>query len=236
MKQSTFTLNFFILGILFIILAQFDSFFPALIVKAMIIPALMLYYHSRVKKSYSTFHRLVMTGLFFSWLGDVLLQFSNKRVELYFSAETYFLFGLAAFLLTQVFYSLAFIQPKGLNTVFNKRIYQLLLVLAYGGLLIWFLYNKIDQEYKLPVILYAIVIHVMLITALNRYGKVNGVSFMLVGIGAMLFVLSDSMIAVNRFYHSFDFARIFIMVSYVIAQYLIVIGCLRQDLSEEKAG
>lgn len=234
MKQTTFTLYFFALGIIFIILEQFDSFFPALIVKALIIPALMLYYHSKVKSSYSGFHRLVMMGLFFSWLGNILLQFSNQQVELYFSTENYFLFGLAAFLLTKVFYSLAFLNPRGLNTVFNKRIYQSVLVLAYGGLLMWFLYNKIEEEYKLPVILYAIVIHTMLITALNRYGKVNGVSFMLVSFGAMFFVLSDSMIAVNRFHHNFEFARIFIMVSYVLAQYLIVIGCLRQELLDEK--
>jgi uncharacterized membrane protein YhhN len=246
MKQTTFTLYFFTIGIIFIILEQFDSFFPALVVKALIIPALMLYYHSRIRKSYSGFHLLIMIGLFFSWLGDILLQFSNQGVEFYYSAETYFLFGLAAFFLTQVFYSLAFLKPKGRNTLFNKRIYQLILVLGYGGLLMWFLYNKIEAEYKLPVILYAIVIHTMLITALNRYGKVNGVSYMLVVFGAMFFVLSDSMIAVNRFVLSdsmiidnglqtnLKFARIFIMVTYVVAQYLIVIGCLRQNISEEK--
>jgi uncharacterized membrane protein YhhN len=233
MKQTTFTLYFFAIGILFIILEQLDSFYPALLVKGMIIPALMFYYHSQIRKSYTAFHRLVMTGLFFSWLGDILLQFSNEKVEFYFSAETYFLFGLSSFLLTQVFYTLAFLKPKGQNTLFNKRIYQLFLVLGYGGLLMWFLYNRIDQEYKLPVVLYAVVIHTMLITALNRYGKVNGVSFMLVVFGALFFVLSDSMIAVNRFHHKFEFARIFIMVSYVVAQYLIAIGCLRQDLTEE---
>jgi len=233
-KQATFSLYFFSLGILFIILEHLNNFLPALIVKSLIIPALMLYYHLNIRKSYTSFHRLMMIGLFFSWLGDVLLQFANDNVDLYFDSESYFLFGLAAFLGTQVFYFLAFIRPKGANLIFSKRIYQLVMVLGYGFLLLWFLYNKIPVDMRLPVIVYAIVIHAMLAAALNRYGKVNGVSYMLIALGALMFVLSDSMIAVTKFHQKIDFARIIIMISYIVAQYLIIMGAIKQDSSQEK--
>ena len=55
MKQSTFTLYYFSIGLIFLILEQFHSFLPALIAKALIIPSLMLYYHYRAKGSYSFF-------------------------------------------------------------------------------------------------------------------------------------------------------------------------------------
>jgi uncharacterized membrane protein YhhN len=198
----------------------------------MIIPALMIYYHSKAKNAYTIFHRLIMVGLLFSWFGDILLHFSNEHVEVYFNAENYFLMGLSAFLLTQFFYAVAFSLRKGKNTIFNRRIYQLVLLVLYGAGMIWFLYNKLITDagnYRVPVIVYTLVILVMLGAALNRYGKVNGVSYMLVALGAFLFVLSDSMLAINRFYENFDFARIFIMGSYVMAQYFIAIGCLRRD-------
>lgn len=210
----------------------FDHFYPALIAKGLIMPILIVYYHLEIKGKYTSFHRIMMLGFFFAWMGDLLLQFSNNGKSLFFSADSFFIFGIAAFLLTQVFYSIAFSLPKGKNTIFSTRIYQMVLVLAYGFLLMWLLYNKLG-DMKLPVIIYAVVIHVMLITALNRYGKVNGVSYIVVVIGALLFVASDSMIAINKFLERFDFARILIMSTYAIAQYLIAIGSLKQDLKTE---
>jgi uncharacterized membrane protein YhhN len=73
----------------------------------------------------------------------------------------------------------------------------------------------------------------MLAAALNRYGKVNGLSYILVVIGAILFVASDSMIAINRFIEKFDFARVLTMACYITAQYLIVVGSIRQDQSKK---
>lgn len=233
MKQSFFAILFFLAGIIFIVLEKLerlDLFYPSLVVKALIIPILMVYYHSVARSKYTLFHRLMMTGFFFSWLGDILLQFANEDRGLYFDPETFFMFGLAGFLITQVCYTIAFNIPRGKNTILTSRIYQLLLVLGYGFLLMWLLYNKLG-DFRIPVIIYAIVIHLMLISALNRYGKVNGVSYIVVVIGALLFVASDSMIAINRFIERFDFARILIMSTYIIAQYLIAIGSLRQDFN-----
>lgn len=238
MKQSSFTIYYFSIGILFIILEKFThSFYPEIIVKALIIPGLMIYYHSIVNGKYSVFHRLMMAGFFFSWLGDILLQLSNGEKDFGFAPEYFFMLGLVAFLFTQVFYMLAFSTNQGKNTIFTRRIYQLILIIGYGGLLLWLLYNKLvtpEGNFRIPVIIYTAVILAMLASALNRYGKVNGVSYILVSIGAILFVASDSMIAINRFIEKFDFAKILIMSSYIIGQYLIAIGCLKQDFPGEK--
>ena len=234
MKQSTFSLWYFSIGILFIILEQFNSFLPALIAKALMIPSLMWYFRSKIQGDPDLLQKFILAGLFFSWLGDLLLQFSNMEESPFLDKESWFLLGIGAYFLTQVLYTVAFTLPKGKNTIFRRRIYQLFLVTAYGFLIIWLIYNRLGN-FRVPVIIYGVAILTMLTAALNRYGKVNGVSYMLVAIGALVFVFSDTMIAITHFYEKIDFARIFIMVTYVAAQYLIAAGCLRQDINGDSA-
>ena len=229
MKQQSFIFYYYSQGILLIILENLHTFIPSLIVKAILMPSLIIFYHSHIKGNYNLLHRLVMAGLGFSWLGDISLQFANEEQGFLLSANNMFILGLSAFLITQVFYIIAFSLPGGKNTVLTSRIYQTILVIAYGFVLIWYLYYSLG-DMKFPVILYAGIILLMLLSALNRYGKVNGVSYMLVVIGALFFVISDSIIAINRFHMKFDFAKTLIMITYITAQYLIIMGCIRQDI------
>ncbi len=228
MKNPGFTVYYFALGIVFFILEHYKLFYPAMIVRAMIIPVLMVYYHFQVKERYYLLHALVLSGLFFSGLGDFLVYLSDNKIGLSLDKEMFFLTGLGFFLLTQLLYIIAFSLPRGRNPIFNRRIYLLFLVIGYGVLMIWLLYRGLG-DIRIPVIIYAAVILLMLLAAFNRHGKVNGVSYMLVVFGASFFVLSDSMVAVNRFYQKFDFARILTMSTYLIAQYLIAMGCIKQD-------
>lgn len=48
----------------------------------------------------------------------------------------------------------------------------------------------------------------------------------------LLFVFSDSLIAVNRFAWSFDAARAIIMSTYLAAQFFIVYGILKEPESQ----
>jgi uncharacterized membrane protein YhhN len=81
---------------------------------------------------------------------------------------------------------------------------------------------------RIPVIIYAAVILTMLSGAINRLEKVNRKSYYLVLAGAILFVISDSSIAVNKFSHQFESSGIVIMSTYIVAQYLIVAGYISQ--------
>ena len=99
--------------------------------------------------------------------------------------------------------------------------------IAYGVFILWLLWEGLG-DMMMPVTAYCGVILTMLLAAINRRGKVNAQSFQLVLFGAMLFVISDSMIAINKFHQPFELARVTIMTSYITAQYLIAIGCVRQ--------
>jgi len=62
--------------------------------------------------------------------------------------------------------------------------------------------------------------------ALNRKDRVNSRSYLLVFIGSVIFVLSDSMIALDKFYRDIPLAGFLIMLTYISAQYLIMRGLL----------
>ena len=100
-------------------------------------------------------------------------------------------------------------------------------VIIYGVVLVSYLYSDLN-DMRLPVILYAIVILTMLTGAINRIDKVKKGSYYLVLFGAILFVISDSSIAVNKFSHHFESSGFVIMSTYIVAQYLIVTGYIYQ--------
>jgi uncharacterized membrane protein YhhN len=83
---------------------------------------------------------------------------------------------------------------------------------------------------RIPVIIYAVVILTMLAGAINRIEKVNRQSCIMVLAGAILFVISDSAIAVNKFSYQFESSEIVVMSTYVLAQFLIIKGYIRQSV------
>jgi uncharacterized membrane protein YhhN len=159
--------------------------------------------------------RLVIAGLFFSFLGDVFLL-----------RDDYFIPGLICFLLTHILYAVYFIKTANKNGWYLKKQPLLLLpVFAYSTSLVWLLYPGLKQL-TVPVTIYAFIISVMMATCINLYKQINRSAYTYFFTGACFFVLSDSLLAVDKFYQSFSFAGIIIMVTYVLAQYLIVKGSI----------
>ena len=66
----------------------------------------------------------------------------------------------------------------------------------------------------------------MVLNALFRYGRTTSASFWMVFFGALLFMASDSLLAVNKFMMPIYHAHIWIMLTYISAQFLIVDGLL----------
>lgn len=81
-----------------------------------------------------------------------------------------------------------------------------------------------------PIItIYAVSLILMSMMALNRSGRVGERSFKLVFIGSLLLLLSDSMIAFNKFHSEIPLAGFLIMLSYIAAQYLIMRGLILEE-------
>lgn len=220
MNTRSLSTIYFSIGIIFIALETIEFTWPAIVVKTLIIPVLVFMYYHLIRNQMNAFHRMILSAFIFSWLGDVTLQLQKFY-------DLFFMIGLCCFLVAQVLYLTAFFSTPGRNVLFFRKVYLILPVLVYGVVLLYFLYDGLG-DMRIPVIIYAAVILTMLAAALNRQDKVNRQSYILVLIGAVLFVLSDSMIAIDKFAYPFLLARVAIMTTYVTAQYLIAVGCLKQ--------
>ena len=74
----------------------------------------------------------------------------------------------------------------------------------------------------------------MLLLALHMLFIKNKEAGKLMMLGALLFVASDSILAINKFYQPFEMAGIYIMLTYGLAQLLITVGAARYILSISK--
>ena len=98
------------------------------------------------------------------------------------------------------------------------------ILLAGTGLMV-VLYPVLGNM-KIPVMVYSIVLMLMAAYALLRVGRTSRASFVWVFIGALLFMISDSLLAINKFYSAFAFANVAVMMTYINAQFMIVRGVL----------
>lgn len=185
------------------------------IAKPLLIPCLVLLIYAANRRV--TGKAIIVIGLFFSWLGDVFLLFENRN-------PLFFIFGLASFFITHLCYIIYFLStnPTAPSYIKKHPIF-ILLTLCYGAGLVWVLFPFLGTL-KIPVIAYAAVICCMLLCSIHIYLSVPTPNNQYFIAGALLFVLSDSLLAVNKFYQPIPLAGIWIMLSYCAAQYLIVLG------------
>ena len=186
--------------------------------KPLIVISLIVFFLINSKHLRSNIRMLTILALGFSVLGDVLLLFVSV-------SEYFFISGLIAFLIAHIFYYLVFLKHRDKS----KKPYgfiALLLVYAFG--LFWFLKSGLNAL-LIPVILYMLVILAMATSAFLRDKKVGANSYNLVFFGALIFMVSDSLLAFNKFYLPFSLADFSIMFTYALAQLLIVKGLIIQS-------
>lgn len=192
-----------------------DSFFLNLVFKPLIVSVLLLYLFVSKEATRPSYAQYAVAGLCFSLFGDVLLIFQQFN-------SLFFIAGLVSFLLAHLFFIVYYIRSSGKASVQKLNIKPLLILLfgLYGIGFCAILFPWLGAL-RLPVFAYAAVLVVMTIFALNRFGKVSPGNFRMVMTAALLFTLSDSLLAVNKFVHPLPLAGIWIMSTYAVAQYLI---------------
>ena len=208
--------------------------------KCLLMLVLGAFYIQSVAGKWNKVHKLLITAIFFSWVGDMALMFvsntgANQKVMGVTKAPGYFLLGLGAFLVAHLLYILAFtfVEDKKARALLSQKIWIVTPLLVYfSGLLsilIPTIYkSEINRPILIPVLFYSTAIGIMVILSINRYKRVNDTSFIMVFAGAVLFMLSDSILAINKFVFPFAASGILLMPLYIGGQYLIAKGCLAQ--------
>lgn len=217
-KTTLLTTLFWLLTLVDVIAVGYSINSIHFLAKPLLMPVLILLLLNN--KTGSTTKWWLFTGLFFSFLGDVFLLYEYKNA-------LFFIFGLAAFLLTHICYIIYFIKIKSLQvSLLSEQPWLAALVIAYGCGLVLLLYPGLGAL-KIPVMLYAAVICCMLVFSLHVFYKVGRPANVYFVAGATLFVVSDSLLAVNKFLSPFPMAGVLIMLTYCAAQFSIVKGFIQ---------
>ncbi len=223
MKTKLFSFIFALVFIVQLYAETAGNMFLLQFSKPLIVISLMVWLYSSTNLK-GRFHKRIFTGLIFALAGDVLLMLQTGR-------PMFFIYGLIAFLLCHIFYIRAFTLDHRSNpkhrTPYFLWIVGVFAIFCSG--LFFYLQPKLGAM-QFPVLMYAIIITVMALMAVNRYGKVNIFSFKLILYGALFFLLSDIVLAINKFTQTIPQAGVLIIATYMIAQYLVVYGTVVREL------
>ena len=194
---------FFCFAILFILTLNIRPFPFVYIIKAVPVLSLAFFVFIEVPEVRG---RLIGMGLIFSGLGDILLELDRG---------SYFLYGLGAFLVTHLFYVSAFFRKPRFH---GPRAFIALAIILYCAVMGYLLFPNLG-EMLVPVAAY-----LCFIMAMGLSATLGASNSYIVIVGACLFILSDSILAVNRFIIPVSFSSFWIMISYYSAQFLIATG------------
>jgi uncharacterized membrane protein YhhN len=151
----------------------------------------------------------IVIGLAFSLAGDVFLMLPGDR----------FIAGLVAFLLAHIAYIVAFTTGAPLGTA----PWLLLPVALVAAVVLRVLWPGLGRL-KAPVTIYVVVIVVMTWTALARALALPSTATLVAAVGAVLFLASDAILALNRFGKPFRAGRALNLATYFAGQWLIALS------------
>ncbi|MFZ1705013.1 MAG: lysoplasmalogenase [Saprospiraceae bacterium] len=200
----------FSLFFLFIVAAHVASMLHfhdyIVVTKPLIVASLIGFYISTEQKQ----QNMVLLGLIFALFGDIFLLFDH---------ESFFLLGLISFLLMQWCYIAIFKKDK--ESITRKKVVFIGILTVFAlGMLIYLWPHLGDM--KIHVGLYIFSIVTMAIFSMLRKSSLP--AYREVVLGAILFLISDTILAINKFVADIVLADYWIMATYIAAQYLIIVG------------
>ena len=155
----------------------------------------------------------LIVGLIFGMGGDVLLIGHKK-----------FLLGLVSFLFGHIVYIIVFLGTINSFTAFE--LWYILLILPYAIIAIFIFKNLKEDLGKMfiPTLVYMLIIMFMSLSALLIALMVTITGGWITYFGSILFVLSDAILAWNKFHKKVAHAQFWILSTYIIGQFLIALG------------
>jgi len=179
------------------------------VTKGLLVPLVMAVY------IFGTDHvlLLIILALVLGWAGDIsLIKITNIP---------FFRMGLASFLAGHICYIIAMLRY---TTPLNVPV--LLISLAAAAAMGFGIYKFVrpSKEMKLPAIVYEIVILTMAVSALQLYVVNGSTHSLLVFLGSLCFLASDTMLAFFTFGKNTKYGDFLVMLTYISAQTLIAVG------------
>ena len=185
-----------------------------MVAKPMIIGSLLGFYIGNVVKQSPIF----IMAMVFALIGDVFLLFE---------AESFFMIGLFSFLLMQLLYTVEF--HKDITANLKARWLPAALIYLVGFVFLMLMWNNLGSL-KWHVMIYTIVITTMGVMAWMRKREI--IWYREVIVGVLMFLLSDTWLGLSKFgIIGNNHSGLIVIVTYMLAQYLIVRGIVERDVS-----
>jgi len=222
--KKTIWITLFLLVLLVNLIAVYsNSESLQFITKPLLMPLLAIYLLLRTNTNNSNLKGWIFLALFFSWAGDMFLLFEER-------SSNFFLWGLSAFFVAQVCY-IVFFHNIRMREYIRGNALLLLLVIVYYSVLISVLSPYLGKM-TLAVRIYGVVLSFMVMLAMHTMLGKNKRAALWMTMGAILFVVSDSLLAFNKFFAAFNNAGLIIMLTYGLAQLFITEGAVKYINSE----
>lgn len=216
MKTAALLKIYIVVGFIYLTLLLLGNDAGAWFIKPVLLPSLIAAVAASQK--FPT-KNLLLSALLFSWLGDIVLMFADK-------GEGFFIIGLVLFLTAHVLYIVLFRKQQKKEYQNNTLIYiGLIGILCYLFGMLCVLFPTLG-DLKIAVTIYAVVISTMLFMAFKGLMAWTKPAGYYIFAGAVCFVVSDSLLAFDKFHNPIPLASFNIMSTYLAAQFLIAFGIL----------
>ena len=176
--------------------------------KGLLMPVIMVLYTFLFKE----FRILQMLAMIAGWLGDLFLLRDEKP---------YFIAGCLSFMAGHILYGILYVQEIDLSLMPRPLLLSGAVYMLYAALVYRRLKSYIPSDFKGYALFYMFFITLMSFTALMRLGSVPQGSWLLIWIGSLVFMVSDTLVAFEKFVNP-DLKGV--METYVPAQLLLMYG------------
>lgn len=190
--------------------------------KPLLMPMLMLALWMDVTKAeINVSIQFAWVALLFSTAGDLFLLAEKNDNQ-----AIYFYLGLGSFLLAQISYCYSFFR---LGSLALPPAWKIIYPLYYAGFILLLL-PQLAAVLLIAVIIYGLALTTMAWNSWRMRAGQGWLSYTGIA-GAILFLISDSLLAINRFKTPVPNAGFWIMCTYITAQYLIIQGIIIKSRS-----
>lgn len=207
---------FCLFALIDLVAVSFDFHMAEKLSKPFIIPSLIGYFLYTTSVIKSRTKTLTIVALILCGMGDILLLAADY-------SQLFFLAGLSSFLLGHLFYIYTFytiLKEEELDIRPSRSI--TLFVIIYVIIFFYILLPKVELTLLGPIMLYGLTIGSMMVFASSLKLAFQAKDFATIILGAALFIISDSLIAVNKFINPLPLGHLLIMITYISAQFLII--------------
>jgi uncharacterized membrane protein YhhN len=217
MLSIVFLIIFFIILAVHILGEWFEIVKLRYFTKPFLVPLLILFYIFSIIPGVPNW--IFIIGLIFGFLGDVFLMIGRE--------EKWFMYGLGSFLIGHIFYIITFAFSISILS-FPWWGFFLIIPEILAVVFVFFKIKGKMGEIQIPTMIYMVTIFIMGLFAVLRLSTFDfiNLSFLLPWLGSVLFIISDGLIAINKFDKNIPHDRFWVMITYGLAQFLITEGMI----------